>query len=113
MKGWATMPTQVRIYTINRGMLDSWVELFNAKIVPTSAKFGVRVIGAWVNRPQNEFIWVRTFDTEEQLKTYEASAERATYHGDTGKHLAKTEVRTVEEGLVAAPTPSVAGVAQR
>lgn len=49
------MVTQVRIYTINRGMLDSWIELFNAKIVPTSAKFGVHVVGAWANRPQNEF----------------------------------------------------------
>jgi antibiotic biosynthesis monooxygenase (ABM) superfamily enzyme len=107
------MPTQVRIYTINRGMLDSWIELFNANIVPTSAKFGVRVIGAWVNRPQNEFIWVRTFDTDEQLRTYETSPERATYHGETSKHIAKTEVRTVEDGLTAAPTPSVVGAAER
>ena len=107
------MPTQVRIYTINRGMLDSWIALFNANIVPTSAKFGVHVVGAWVNRPQNEFIWVRTFDNDEQLKTYENSPERATYHGETGKHIAKIEVRTVEDGLVAAPAPAVAGAAQR
>ena len=32
------MVTQVRIYTINRGMLDSWIKQFNEKIVPTSAK---------------------------------------------------------------------------
>jgi hypothetical protein len=107
------MPTQVRIYTINRGMLDSWVALFNANIVPTSAKFGVRVEAAWVNRPQNEFIWVRSFDNEEQLKTYESSPERAVYHGETSKHIAKIEVRTVEHVLVAAPAPAVAGAAQR
>jgi hypothetical protein len=94
------MMTQVRIYTINKGMLDSWVTLFNEKIVPTSAKFGVNVIGAWVNRPQNEFIWVRTFDTEETLKNYEMSAERATYTGQTGAHIAKTEVRNVENALL-------------
>ncbi|HEY3058101.1 MAG TPA: hypothetical protein VGL99_03905 [Chloroflexota bacterium] len=96
------MVTQVRIYTINRGMLDSWIKLFNEKIVPTSAQYGVRVIGAWVNRPQNEFIWVRTFDTDETLKTYETSPERATYSSDTGSHIAKTEVRTVTDGLLAA-----------
>ena len=94
------MVTQVRIYTINRGMLDSWIELFNDKIVPTSAKFGVHVVGAWANRPQNEFIWVRQFESEDKLKVYENSPERATYTGQTGQHIAKIEVRTVEEALL-------------
>ena len=66
-------------------MLDSWIQIFNEKIVPTSAKFGVTVVGAWVNRPQNEFIWVRTYATDETLKTYEESAERATYTDKPGR----------------------------
>ena len=98
------MVTQVRIYTINRGMLDSWIKQFNEKIVPTSAKFGVNVIGAWVNRPQNEFIWVRTFESEDKLKVYETSPERAAYTPDSGKHIAKIEVRTVEDGLSVGPS---------
>ena len=96
------MVTQVRIYTINRGMLDSWIELFNARIVPTSAQFGIHVVGAWANRPQNEFIWVREFESEDQLKVYENSPERAAYTGQTGPHIAKIEVRTVEAGLLSA-----------
>ena len=85
-------------------MLDSWIALFNEKIVPTSAKFGVTVIGAWANRPQNEFIWVRTFADEETLKTYENSPDRAAYTSLTGPHIAKIEVRTVEDALrVATP----------
>jgi hypothetical protein len=98
----ATMVTQVRIYTVNGGMLDSWVEHFNDKIVPTSAKYGVRVLSAWVNRPQNEFIWVRTFDNEEALKRYEDSPERAAYLTTNRQHLAKTEFRNVEDVLRAA-----------
>lgn len=101
------MITQVRIYTINRGMMDSWISIFNEKIVPTSAQFGVHVIGAWVNRPQNEFVWVRTFDTEETLTTYENSPERATYTPQTSPHIAKIEVRSVENALLQQP----AGVA--
>ena len=89
----------MRIYTINRGQLDSWINMFNEKIVPTSAQYGVKVIGAWVNRPQNEFIWVRTFESDDKLKVYEASPERAAYSGQTGAHIAKIEVRTVEDGL--------------
>ena len=95
----AIMVTQVRIYTVNGGMLDSWVKHFNEKIVPTSAKYGVQVLGAWVNRPQNEFIWVRTFETEEALKRYEDSPERAAYMAVNRQHLAKTEFRDVENVL--------------
>jgi len=93
------MVTQVRIYTVNGGMLDSWVAHFNEKIVPTSAKYGVRVLAAWVNRPQNEFIWVRTFENEEALKRYEESPERAAYMATNRQHLAKTEYRNVEDVL--------------
>jgi hypothetical protein len=100
------MVTQVRVYTINRGMLDSWIALFNEKIVPTSASYGVNVVGAWANRPQNEFIWVRTFDSEETLKVYETSPERAQYTSQTGPHIAKIEVRTVENALL--PQPALA-----
>jgi hypothetical protein len=96
------MVTQVRIYTINRGMLDSWINVFNEKIVPTSARFGVNVVGAWVHRPQNEFIWVRTFESAETLRVYESSPERAAYSSTTGAHIAKIEVRNVENALVAA-----------
>ena len=95
----ASMVTQVRIYTVNRGMLDSWVKHFNENIVPTSAKYGVRVLGAWVNRPQNEFIWIRAFEDDETLKKYEASPERAAYLPTNREHLAKTEFRNVEEVL--------------
>ena len=89
----------MRIYTINRGMLDSWITMFNEKIVPTSAKYGVKVIGAWANRPQNEFIWVRRFESDEALKRYEDSPERAAYLPINREHLAKTEFRNVEDVL--------------
>jgi quinol monooxygenase YgiN len=89
------------MYTINRGMMDSWIQIFNEKIVPTSASYGVHVVGAWVNRAQNEFIWVRTFESEDKLKIYEDSPERAAYSPQTGSHIAKIEVRNVEEGLLA------------
>jgi hypothetical protein len=94
------MITEVRIYTINRGMMDSWIDAFNKNIVPTSAAYGVNVLSAWVNRPQNEWIWIRQYQTAETLKVYETSPERAAYSGLTSPHIAKIEVRTVEDGLV-------------
>ncbi|MBV9582533.1 MAG: NIPSNAP family protein [Chloroflexi bacterium] len=93
------MVTQVRIYTVKDGMADSWVKHFNEKIVPTSAKYGVRVTAAWLNRPDNEFIWVRSFDSEEALERYEKSPERAAYLDVNRQHLAKTTFRNVENVL--------------
>src|SRR4051794_7102267 len=104
------MITQVRIYTINRGMMDSWIETWNTHVVPTSTQFGVHIVGAWVNRPQNEFIWVREFETAETLERYEKSPERAVYSPKLGQHIAKTEVRTVENGLLATPQQQPATV---
>jgi quinol monooxygenase YgiN len=88
--------TEVRLYTINRGMLDSWLSVFQEKIMPTSAQYGVNIHAAWVNRPQNEFIWVRSYENAETLDAYNKSPERAAYSETTGSHVAKIEVREVE-----------------
>ena len=101
------MTTQVRIYTVNDGMMDSWIEHFNDKIVPTSARFGVRVLAAYANREANEFIWVRTFESDEALQVYEKSPERAAYLPTNKQLLAKTEFRNVENVL---RTPVTTGV---
>jgi quinol monooxygenase YgiN len=98
------MVTQVRIYTVKDGQMDSWINHFNEKIVPTSAKYGVHVQAAWANRAQNEFIWVRSFESEDTLKKYEESPERAAYLPTNREHLAKTEFRNVENVLRAPAT---------
>ena len=90
------MITEVRLYTINRGMMDSWVDVFKAKIMPTSAQYGIHIHAAWVNRPQNEFIWIRSYESPDKIATYNSSPERAAYSALTGSHVAKTEVREVE-----------------
>ena len=97
------MVTEVRLYTINRGMLDSWVSVFKEKIMPTSGQYGVQILAAWVNRRQNEFIWVRSYESAEKLEVYNNSPERAAYSQQTGSHVAKIEVREVE-GVVGALT---------
>ncbi len=101
------MIAQVRIYTINKGMMDDWVKLFNEKLAPIHALYGINIVGAWVNRPQNEFVWIRTFENEEdkqeKTKTYNSSPERRALGDLPGTHHAKLEVREVEN--VFAPQP--------
>jgi hypothetical protein len=95
------MIAEIRIYTMNRGKLDEFVKLWNEKLAPIHAKYGLKILGAWVNRPQNEFVWVRVFENEEdrqaKTKAYFDSPERKAL-GDAPQQLeAKIEVRVVED----------------
>jgi quinol monooxygenase YgiN len=98
------MPTEVRIYTMKPGKLDDFVEVFTKQIMPTSAQFGVRVHAAWLNRPSNEFVWVRSYDDEAALERYSNSPERAVYTPLTQACIDTMEVRVVESILGELPT---------
>jgi hypothetical protein len=95
------MIAEIRIYTVNKGMMDSFVKLWNEQLVPIHEKYGLQILGGWVNRPQNEFIWIRVFDSVEDRdakeKAYFASPERKALGDLPPSHMAKIEVRTVED----------------
>ena len=40
---------QMRSYTINKGMMDSWVKLFETGIKPAHEAMGIPVVATWVN----------------------------------------------------------------
>ncbi len=100
------MVSQLRIYTINRGMMDSWVKLFEEQIRPIHDSIGVPVVASWVNADRTEFIWVRRFNSADEIADKEAA-----YFGSPGRkalgdvptsHIAKMEVRVIEEAAVPA-----------
>ena len=98
------MIAQVRIYTINKNEMDAFVRHFREETMPLHEQVGIPIVGTWVNRPQNEFIWVRTFaDEQERDAKLAAFREAAQKAGITlGANVAKQEVREVEPAFVAA-----------
>ncbi len=62
------MTSQLRIYTINRGMVEPWVKFHTETIIPLLEKHGIKVEGSWVNEDNNQYIWIRTFDDAEDLE---------------------------------------------
>ena len=52
---------QLRIYTINRGAMDDFLTHFHDQTMPLHEKVGMPIVSTLVNRPQNEFIWCRSF----------------------------------------------------
>ena len=101
------MVSQLRIYTINRGMMDSWLKLFEEHLRPLHSKYGMPVERTWVNADRTEFIWVRSFqnaeEIEEKAATYAASPERQALGGLPASHIAKLEVRVIEPVLTGSP----------
>ena len=91
------MISQLRTYTVNRGMMDQWVKLFAENLVPMQERQGIKVDGMWVNEDRNQFIWIRSFADAADL----AAKEAAFYESDewkaavdhTRSHLAKVVVQ--------------------
>jgi hypothetical protein len=101
------MLAQLRIYTINRGEMDAFLQHFTEQTVPLHQQVGIPIVGMWVNRPQNEFIWVRTFadeqDRDQRVKAFQEAARAAGVQ--LGVNVAKMEIRETEP----VPTPVLAG----
>ena len=92
------MLSQIRIYTINKGEMDNFLKHFKEEIMPVHERIGLPIVGTWVNRAQNEFIWVRTFtDTTDREAKAKAFQEEVAASGiKLGGNVAKMEVRDVE-----------------
>ena len=95
------MISQIRIYTINKGEMDNFLKHFKEDIVSLHQKIGVTIDGTWINRPQNEFIWVRSYKdkAEMEAKNKEFQAAVAASGIKLGGNVAKMEVREVESAF--------------
>ena len=89
------MPSQLRIYTINRGKLDDFVTAWRAGVYPLRQRFGFTIDAAWVIGERNEFVWVLTYDGPEEWQAreaaYYASPERAALDPDPAQYIARAE----------------------
>ena len=99
------MQAQIRIYTINRGELDTFVSHFKEQTLPLHESVGWPVVAMWVNRPQNEVIWIRTHKDAADLEAKtKAFREGAAASGIVlGGNVAKMEVREVESADIGVP----------
>ena len=85
------MISQIRIYTINKGEMDNFLKHFKEEIMVLHQKMGVPIVGTWVNRPQNEFIWVRTYKDKAELEAKNKEFQAAVAAAVAWRHVAKME----------------------
>jgi hypothetical protein len=48
--------------------MDNFLKHFKEDIMVLHQKIGVPIVGTWVNRPHNDFIWVRTYKDKAELE---------------------------------------------
>lgn len=99
------MLSQIRIYTINKGEMDAFLKHFKEEIMVAHERIGLPIVGMWVNRPQNEFFWVRNFTdaADREAKGKALQAEIAAAGIKLGGNVVKMEVRDVEMAFAPAP----------
>ena len=92
------MLSQIRIYMINKGEMDGFLKHFKEEIIPVHERIGMPIVATWVNRPQNEFICIRTYkdkaDIETKGKAFQAEIAKSGIK--LGANVAKMEVREAE-----------------
>ncbi len=96
---------QMRSYTINKGMMDSWIKLFESGIKPAHEAVGMPVVATWVNADHNQFIWVRRFPEGADVPAKEAEfreSEGFKALNPPFDHIAKMDVQNMEQGKLAA-----------
>ena len=64
------MVGQLRIYTINKGMMESWLKLFNEELISKIIEAGMELQSAWVNEENTQFIHIRTFNNNARRISY-------------------------------------------
>ena len=89
------MVRQLRIYTINKGRLNDFVEGWKKFVYPLHLKHGYTIPLAEVIEERNEFVWIVAYDGPEDWETkqkaYYGSPERKAVDPDPARHIAKTE----------------------
>ena len=86
---------QLREYKVKEGEMDALIEAWRTSVVPLRRKLGFHVVGAWVSRKENRFVWIVGWDGsgsfEEAAKRYYDSPERNTMKPDPASFLAEMD----------------------
>lgn len=92
--------TQLRIYTVKKGLLEDWAKKWRDLVVPLRLKFGFEIGDAWLDHERSQFIWLISYrgeDTfEEANDRYWTSPEREALGLDPAQYLVDREVRVVK-----------------
>jgi hypothetical protein len=74
------MEIQLRDYQIRPGHMDDWIASWKRGIVPAREQAEFVILGAWVDRPNDRFVWVVGYSGADG---FTAAEDR--YHASSGR----------------------------
>jgi NIPSNAP len=91
---------QLRDYRVKTEELDEWLAEWREQVYPLRLASGFEVVGAWIAREQNRFVWIIGHDDLQAANdAYYASPDRAAMDPDPARHLARVEETRLERIL--------------
>ena len=95
--------SQLRIYTIDRGMMQTWLKEWRKSVYPLRLKYGFKIEGAWVIEQENKFVWILTYngsDTwESKDNAYYDSSDRKGIDPNPARHIVQAETKFISSVL--------------
>jgi len=68
---------ELRQYRIFPGKRDQWVKFMEERIIPGQLAHGVVIVGSFVGQKEDDlYVWIRRFEDEEHLATFNATLLR-------------------------------------
>jgi len=74
------MEIKLRDYRIRHGHMDDWIAGWERGIVPMRRQEGFEILGAWVDRPHERFVWLVGYAGDDG---FEVAEER--YHSSAAR----------------------------
>ncbi len=94
------MQAQLRIYEIRSGLIDEFVHEFQTKIVPAREQYDFEVVGSWIVRDRNQFVWIVSYHGDLEWRAavdrYYHSPERSGADFDPDEYIEAMDVRMLE-----------------
>ena len=68
---------ELRLYRMRPGQRDAWVKFMEEVIIPFQISKGMVIVGSFVGeQDQDQYVWLRRFDSEEErVRLYQAVYE--------------------------------------
>jgi hypothetical protein len=91
------MQFQLRMYRVRPGEMDDWIDEWRRHVLPLHRAKGFTVVGPWVRREEDLFVWLIGHDELEAAnEAYYTSPERAALDPDPARHLAETNAWVID-----------------
>ena len=97
------MPTQLRLYTINRDHLQQFAAEWKEKVLPLRLEHGFQIHAAGTIEATNQFFWLISYagseSWESKEEAYYSSSERKAMDPNPARLIARSEHHFVENIL--------------